>query len=559
MRIGVRKAAVLAVLALVGVAGCGGDDGDADAGSTTTAGAGSTTTADAGSTTTAPGSDGSSGVTTAPAPDGDTCTADRAGGELTVGMSSQPALLDPARGQAAATTGGIELLQIYDSLVRFDPESQEYEPVVAEALEPDAGFTTWTLTLRPGVTFGNGDPLDGAAVKASIERFGATATGTYKTLVAQITSMEVPDPLTVVFTLDQAWSGFPFTLANAPGMIVDTKVADAAGESFGANPAGAGAGPFEFVSMSAGEEIVLQAKDDYWGGPVCIDTLRFVPNLTDQGRFDAFESGEFGAAWLRDPEIVTETETSGIGGFTTYQNVQNLVLFNAGASESPANDVRVRQAVAHLIDQEALAARVWAGAGNPTGAVIGENSIWYQGLTGPGADPAAASALIAEAKADGWDGTLRLVAPASAQEMGLAIEAQLEAGGIDVDLTFSADFTQHIDTIVRKDFDMATWGMNILDDGLWPTLNNNLNSAVVGTNFGAYSDPDMDAALDELRVASDEDATLAALARVQDAWTATVPGVILNAGPARTIYADDVHGVVPTGNLLVRFGAAYLD
>lgn len=561
VRFGMTAIVTIAVL----VAGCGGDDSGTDD-TTTTASAtvAPTTVATTAGGDTTPGATATAttgaATTTSPATKGDTCTADKAGGELTVGMSSQPTSLDPTKVQASATTGGIELLQIYDSLVKFDPDTGAYEGAVAESLEPDPTFTTWTLTLRPDVTFGNGDPLDATAVKASIERFAQTATGTYRSLASQITSIEVRDPLTAVLTLSEPWSGFPFTLANAPGMIVNTKLADAAGDAFGANPAGGGVGPFEFQSMVPGEEIVLQAKADYWDGPVCIDTLRFVPSLTEQGRYDAFETGEFGAAWMRDPKLVTQSEADGIDGFTTYQNVQNLVLFNAGASESPANDVRVRQAVAHLVDQQSIADRVWDGAGNPTGAVIGESSAWYQDLTGPELDPDAAASLIAEAKADGWDGKLRLICPSSSQDIGITIESQLEAGGIDVDLTITSDFNQHISAVaVSHDFDLATWGMNILDDGLWATLNNNLNSASQGTNFGGYSDPNMDAALADLRVASNDEDTLGALAAVQAAWSDTVPGVVLNAGPARTIYADNVHGIVPQGNLLVRFGSAYVD
>src|SRR5687768_5309017 len=100
----------------------------------------------------------------------------------------------------------------------------------------------------------------------------------------------------------------------------------------------------------------------------------------------------------------------------------------------------------------------------------------------------------------------------------------------------------------KKTFDAACWGMNILDDGLWATLNNNLSSTVVGTNFGAFADAEMDAALADLRVAATEEQVLAAMKVVQERWTVAVPGVVLNAGAVRTIFADDVHGIVPTGN-----------
>lgn len=565
MRIG-RLVAVPCALVML-VSACGGDDGgsasNTTVGVTSTApltGADTTATDDAAADTTqAP--DGSGDATTSTvAGGGDLCTADRAGGALTVGMSSQPASLDPAKVQGAATTGGIELLQIYDSLMRYDPDTGEYEPRVAESLEPDATFQTWTLTLRDGVTFGNGDPLDAAAVKASIERFVATATGTYKTLAAQITSMDVVNDLELTISLGEPWAGFPFTLANTPGMIVNTAVADAAGDAFGAAPTGAGVGPFEFASMAPGEEIVLTAKADHWAGPVCVERLRFVPSVLEQTRIESFETGEFDAVWLRDPEIVQQTEDDGVGGFTTYQNIQNVLLFNVAVSESPANDVLVRQAVAHLVDQDQIAQRAWGGAGNPTGAVLGENSRYFAGLEGPTVDPAAAADDIEQAKAAGWDGRLHIVCPSTGEEVAITIESQLEAAGIDVQLDVVADFGQLIDTVTsKKDFDAACWGMNILDDGLWATLNNNLSSTVVGTNFAAFGDAEMDAALADLRVAGTDEQILAAMAVVQERWTAALPGVVLNAGPVRTVYGDHVHGIVPTGNALVYFGGAYVD
>ena len=151
--------------------------------------------------------------------------------------------------------------------------------------------------------------LDGAAVKASIERFVAMSTGPYKAVAAQITSMEVTGTNTVVFTLNGPWAGFPFTLANTPGMIVNTKVADAAGDTFGANPTGAGVGAFEFVSIAANENIVLAGKDEWWGGPVCLDTLTFVPIPADPARYETFETGGFDAAYLHETRRLSPRAT----------------------------------------------------------------------------------------------------------------------------------------------------------------------------------------------------------------------------------------------------------
>ena len=224
--------------------------------STTAAGGEATTAAPTtagGSATTAATETTAVTATTEGGDDGDTgtCTADKVGGTLTYGSPSQPISLDPAKVTGTESTGVTAVAQIYDTLLELDPETNEYVGRIAESIEPNADFTEWTLTLRDGVKFGNGDPLDAAAVKASIERFSAVATSTYVNLTRKITAIDVVDPLTLKMTLDEAWSGFPITLALQPGMIVNTKVADALGDGFGADVTGAGAGAYELAHVHA--------------------------------------------------------------------------------------------------------------------------------------------------------------------------------------------------------------------------------------------------------------------------------------------------------------------
>ena len=287
----------------------------------------------------------------------------------------------------------------------------------------------------------------------------------------------------------------------------------------------------------------------------------FVPIPADPARYETFETGGFDAAYLRDSQVVAQSETDGVPGFATFTNANNVVLFNAGVSTSPANDPAVRLAVAHLIDQQDIADRVAAGTGNPTNAVLGENSLYYDGLEGPALDPAAATELIAEAKGRGWDGKLRLTCAAASDPTAIVIEAQLEAGGIDVDRVAVADASALVENvIIKKDFDMSCWGLNILDEALWPLINNSLNSANIGTtNYGGYTDPGVDAALADLRIAADPDAVKEAMATIQERWNENVPAVILNAGPVRIIHTDEVHGLVPSSNALVFLSGAYVD
>src|SRR5204863_1323670 len=136
--------------------------------------------------------------------------------------------------------------------------------------------SVWTLKLRSGIHFGNGDPLNAQAVKSSIERFRDPAVRSARAAVVttNIAEIQTPDDLTVVFKLLAPWGTFPWLLAGEGGMVVNTRVVTQLGADFAKLPKGAGVGPYEPVKYVPGEEILLQAKKDYWAGPVCIDTLR---------------------------------------------------------------------------------------------------------------------------------------------------------------------------------------------------------------------------------------------------------------------------------------------
>ena len=255
-----RLAAVAVMAATLIAAGCGGDD-DSSADSTT--GSGSATTAASGASSTSAPADGG-------------CTASTPKGDITMGSFTEATSLDPVVSRGAGVTGGTEMASIYDTLMRWNPDEQEYEPRIADSVEPNADFTVWTLKLHPGVKFGNGDAFTSAAVKASIERFQAPdSKSRWANLSRNITSMATPDDLTVVFTLGDAWATFPYLMAHEVGMIVNPAVVTQLGaEAFGKLPVGGGAGAFEPVSFSPGEGIVMKGRDDY-GGPVCIDQLHF--------------------------------------------------------------------------------------------------------------------------------------------------------------------------------------------------------------------------------------------------------------------------------------------
>ncbi len=525
----------VAGLALV-LAGCGGTSGSED------------------------GAGGNNG-TGASAEAGGECTADRVGGSVTMAMGSQPTGLDPFVVNGTPSTGGMEIIQIYDTLLQYDKETHTYEPRVAESIESNDEFDEWTVKIRPDITFGNGDPLDAAAVKASIERFQSEENrGTYRNLAMLITKMTVQDDSTIVFNLSEPWATFPFALANTPGMIVNTKVAEERGEKFVTDPSGAGVGPYEVTKFTPGEEIVLTAKDDYWGGPVCIETIRFIPMPTDSGKYEAFRAGELQAAWMREPLTIDQTQQEEVPAILTYQNAANVLILNSGVrgTEAPTTDVRVRQAIAHAIDVNAVDDRANEGTGSATNAILGENSGFFTGAEGLPYDRDKAGDLIAQAKADGFDGKINMLCAKGSEEMGLAVSAQLGAAGFDVEYESLTDSAAIVDrVIIKADFDVSCFGLNLIDEGLWPTMTNSLSSTSQ-SNYGGLQDPAIDELLSELRMASTTEEIGAAVAELQKRWNEVVPAVVLNSAPNATIYADNLHNLQPTSNSLVYFSDAYL-
>jgi peptide/nickel transport system substrate-binding protein len=527
----------LVALSLVFVACGGGGDGDSDD--------------DGGDdASSASGGGGASGAD-------DVCTEDRVGGELTVGQTGDLNGFDPTVITGASRdSGGAELTAIYDTLMRSNPETGEIEPHLAQSLEPNDDLTQWTLRLREGVEFGNGDPLTAEAVIASIQRFeGADVAAA--NFVTFITGMDATDERTVVFSLDAPWGDFPYFLASAGGMVVNTAAVDEAGaEAFNTDPPpGAGVGPFQLVRYAPGEEVVMEAKDDYWGGPVCVQTVRFVTPGDDTTRLEALDLGEIDVTVLVEPRVVAQArDEEGRLGFTGYGNGSQLMI-NARPGH-PGEDVRVRQAMAAAIDPEVISDRVNEGQGVATTAIVHPDSPLYSdGLDRELVDPDRAEELVEEAKADGWDGRLSLLTPDTpgAQEISITVEALLEAVGMDVtvDNPSIADMIQRV--TVDRDFDVTAWSLNVLPEAPWSGIDRNLRSDSP-TNRTGYANDDFDAALADLRQAGTVEERREAIAAIQEIWDETIPGVMYQQDEEFLTWSDRVHGV-----RLTREGVAMLD
>lgn len=460
------------------------------------------------------------------------------GGTLRFGAFSLPSSLDPARTVPSGSTGGTELAAVYDLLVRYDAENGTYEPQLARSLTADDTGAVWTLTLRDGVTFSNGEVLDAAAVVGSIDRFVSNK-GTDSLLWAQtVTSTTAIAPDTVVFELNRPWQQFPVMLATGPGMIVAP--AAYAGPDF--TPIGAG--PFVLDRLAPGDQITLTRRDDYWGGRPHLDGIRVTAPSGGQMQLDMFRANEIDMVYVYEAEVAKSFLDEGTPGYLQITNAGSAILVNNAAGR-PGTDVRVRQAMQKAIDPALVDSRAQAGLGRPGTALFQSSSKWATDQPTNHFDPDAARNLLAQAKADGYDGRITFVTRQTpeAQSRALALQAMLNDVGFDMNISYVNNVTDSIRVVnVNKDYDIAQTGFNIRDDAPLLKLYQVFQSASPG-NASNYRNPRMDELLTQLQSAQGDDETRTVIAEIEQVTAESVPAIPLAAQDNMVVWQPGLQGV----------------
>ncbi|KXC04550.1 ABC transporter substrate-binding protein [Microbacterium hominis] len=359
---------------------------------------------------------------------------------------------------------------LFDQLTVLDADGT-IQPSLATAWTPNADFTQWTFTLRDDVTFQDGEPLRASDVVFTYETVLNTPDSDNLGYMGMLESVSAPDDHTVVFDLNSSFSPWPsITTAQS---IVPEKVYTALGsEGFAAAPVGSG--PFSFVSWKRGVDYVLKRNDAYWGGAPQIDTLTFQTVSDEEARLNGVISGSLDIA-LISPNQVSSAEGSGIDVRSRAAN--GTTFLGVNSTSGPLADERIRQAVWHAIDRDALVKTVLSGRAVANDQIVAANVTGYvSDATGPAYDPAAAKALLAEAGYAGEAIPLEYATsgriPMSA-EIAQAIAGYLEAVGFTVSLSGmdQATLSNRIySTVDMKGLYLNTWAPSTMD-GDMPATN----------------------------------------------------------------------------------------
>jgi peptide/nickel transport system substrate-binding protein len=370
--------------------------------------------------------------------------------DIVVGMQLEPPHLDPTAG-AAAAIDEVVYANVFEGLTRFAPDGT-IRPALAESWEIAPDDLSWVFHLRPNVAFHDGTPLTAEDVVFSFDRAMAEgSTNAQKQLFDGINEVTAIDDVTVEIGLDVPKGSLLTNLAWGDAVIVSPASADTNKQ------APVGTGPFKFGQWVQGDRIELVKYPDYWGEPAKLDkvTFKFISDPTaafaammagDIDAFPVFPAPENLAQFEADPRFTV------IVGSTEGETI--LAMNNA---RPPFDNVRVREAVAHAIDRQAIIDGAMFGYGTPIGSHFAPHNPAYEDLTALSAyDPEKAKALLKEAGHEGgFKTTLTLPPPPYARRGGEIVASQLRAVGIEAQIT-NVEWAQWLEQVfTNKDFDLT--------------------------------------------------------------------------------------------------------
>ncbi|MFC7387030.1 ABC transporter substrate-binding protein [Sphaerisporangium rhizosphaerae] len=372
-------------------------------------------------------------------PSGSLPSTPKRGGVLRAGSSPPPTAVDPVTMYDGTAIAIAQL--VADYLIWLDRD-YKLVPRLAEAWSAKDGGKIWSFTLREGVVFSDGTPLDAEVVKASFDRLldpksKSAALSAFDTVLAQ-GGVRVKDPRTVVFTLERPFSDFPYLVSagNYNALILKK---DYAGD-FTAKPIGTG--PFVLASYDPAKGATFTRNPRYWDrGKPYLDGVEVKFYADDQADLLALQGGDVDAQLLSIPALVNPLK--GVGDITVDRvEGTGFTALTLRVDQAPFDRKEVRQAVAYALDRPGVNATTYDGVG----ALANDHLFAALFPAAPAdipqraKDPAKVASLLAAA------GVAKLSFPLTfdppGKDYALIIQNQLKQVGIEVtlDQRTSADF-----------------------------------------------------------------------------------------------------------------------
>jgi peptide/nickel transport system substrate-binding protein len=235
----------------------------------------------------------------------------------------------------------------------------EIEPLLVDSYKVSADGLTWTLKMKPGINFHDGSPLNAEAVKFSLEKI---QTGTQGIRISAIKEIKIVDSMTIDILLKQPYPVFLTALSN-PNVMIFSKVAYEKNPQDWGSKVLSGTGPLMFMEWKSGDRVIMKRNPAYKHGPSFVTNkgpahadewiIRFIPEqATLIGELTSGEVDLSDYVSERDIDRIKNSKDADV--IVDKSTVAVYININCSSENKPFNDPKMRSALCHSVNTEAV-------------------------------------------------------------------------------------------------------------------------------------------------------------------------------------------------------------
>ncbi len=438
------------------------------------------------------------GRTNGPGRNGVSTAKPHRGGSLTYGIDSEEQGFDPTTAEWDEN-GYMYGMTVFDPLTAVTTTG-EVVPYLAESVTPNSDFTSWTITMRPGITFHDGTPCDASALYTNFEK------GTASLLTGAAFSQFVKDltptgPLTLRIDTTSSMVTLPFYLSSQIGYVAAPSMLSSPNGT--ENPIGTG--PFVFTKWVPNTHFTATANRNYWrAGYPYLDRITYKPIIDETSRSEALQLGSVDIINTSTAETIVQfrgkKQWSYVDDSIDVVGEPTVACVQLNCAVSPFDDKNARIAMAKSYSQQDICRVFGLGITTPVNSPFVHGTPYYRETSYPGYDPEGArSAVRAYEKAHGHPPsfTLSYIPDPTVERVAYYLQQKYQSAGMQVSLAVVGQ-NELIDQAVAGKYQAMTWrqfGTTNPDLNYVFWSDGTINDSGLSLNIARNRDPRIQAAL----------------------------------------------------------------